>query len=468
MAYNKMAVAKAAFSASLLRPDPTSVPSPEINALHSAIDRALSRGSPAYIQACKELLFQHVTSSANRIGGLAKYLVILAGPLDEPPAAARSNPSPKRRKLHILYLLNDLLHHSKYHLAGTTTFSTVSGSLQPYMVDLLGYAAAYDRQKYPRHHRRLDDLLEIWSEHGYFSPDLIHQLREVAKDAALTGAAPPSSTDILAVELDATKNQSKEEAYIIPKTHGDRNGPWYDLPAGNFLHHFDIPLDKTMPVRPENIRAMGMYEGPAPPETVEVLKKLLREADEIYDTEVTTKDDEVLDINELGQRVVRDATTGDILNGRTYYGWCRPFCQEMIRNRHPDDTRGSQSWSTAGRHKRSRHESRFPPPHQPSHSPPPHPAHPYPAQPRTYHNAPPPEHYSGASGAWPPAPPPHMPTIQFPPPGMGSNPTAFPPQFTGHPAPGPVPPGQPLHPWGPLPPGQNRFPPHSGGQHGGS
>ncbi|KAJ5379486.1 hypothetical protein N7509_012605 [Penicillium cosmopolitanum] len=521
MASHQLAIAKASFSAGLLRPDPTSVPRDDIAAFHSALDRALSRCSSANIQTCKEWLLQYVASSANRLAGLAKYLVTLAGSFAEDPTGPLPKPSPKRRRLHILYLLNDLFHHSKYHLDTTAIFSTVSGSLQPHVVDLLGHAAAYDRQKYPRHHRRLDDLLDIWSEHGYFSPDLIHKLREVVKNSALTGAAPPSSTDVLAVEGDTTKKlPGKDTPFVMPLTHGDPSTPYYDLPAGNMIPHI-IP-NSTIPLRAESIKPLQFMAGPADETLVQALKGFLKDVDQIYGIEELVKDDGNTDVDEMGQRVVRDEITGDIIDGETYYGWSRAFCQQMKKR--PDDSRSrsrsrsgtrhdtkrrrysDSSMSDDSRRSRSRSRSRgdrrepncygsksrsqspysprgpspprFPPPHQPSH-PLPHPPaqhanhppqpshqnHPYNAQ-YGHYNAnfppPPPPSYPGA---WPPAPPPHMPGMPFPPPGPGinHNPPAFPPAFSGYPSHMPVPPEQP------LPPGQYHFPPpHSGGQHGGS
>ncbi|CAI7616202.1 unnamed protein product [Penicillium pancosmium] len=521
MASHQLAIAKASFSAGLLRPDPTSVPRDDIAAFHSALDRALSRCSSANIQTCKEWLLQYVASSANRLTGLAKYLVTLAGSFAEDPTGPRPKPSPKRRRLHILYVLNDLFHHSKYHLDTTAIFSTVSGSLQPHVVDLLGHAAAYDRQKYPQHHRRLDDLLDIWSEHGYFSPDLIHKLREVVKNSALTGAAPPSSTDVLAVEGDTTKKlPGKDTPFVMPSTHGDPSTPYYDLPAGNMIPHI-IP-NSTIPLRAESIKPLHFMAGPADETLVQALKGFLKDVDQIYGVEKLVKDDGDTDVDEMGQRVVRDEITGDILDGETYYGWSRAFCQQMKKR--PDDSRSRSRSRSGTRHdskrrrysdssmsddsRRSRSRSRaradrrepnrygsksrspspysprgpspprFPPPHQPSHPLPPHPPqhanhpphpshqnHPYNAQ-YGHFNAnfppPPPPSYPGA---WPPAPPPHMPGMPFPPPapGINHNHPAFPPAFSGYPPHMPVPPEQP------LPPGQYHFPPpHSGGQHGGS
>lgn len=50
MASHQLAIAKASFSAGLLRPDPTSVPRDDITAFHSTLDKALSHCSFANIQ----------------------------------------------------------------------------------------------------------------------------------------------------------------------------------------------------------------------------------------------------------------------------------------------------------------------------------------------------------------------------------------------------------------------------------
>ncbi|KAJ5524533.1 hypothetical protein N7494_011183 [Penicillium frequentans] len=460
MASHTLAIAKASFTAGLLRPDPTSVPKDEIATFHTLLDRALSHCSPANIQTCKAWLLHYVASSANRLAGLAKYLVVLAGSLDVPPGA-RPKPSPKRRRLHILYLLNDLFHHSKYHLDTTATFSTVSGSLQPHMVDLLGHTAAYDRQKNPRHYRRLEDLLEIWSEHGYFSPDLIHRLREVMKHSASTGAA-PLSNDLETDSADpAKKLPGKDAPFIMPSTHGDHSTPYYDLPAGNWLPHI-IP-NSTIPLHPESIKPLQFLAGPADEGLVSALKGFLKDVDQIYGKEDLVQDDENVDIDELGQRVTRDEITGDILDGETYYGWSREFCQQMkkkksdsssrnqdqalqgLKRRYSDSSMSDRSTRSdsqtrsrsrpghearqhgsrprsrsRSRRSRSRESSysprepsppRFPPPHQPSHAHPP-PNHSIPPAPSQSYGhqygfpAPPPPPPPPYSGGWPPAPPP--------------------------------------------------------------
>ncbi|KAJ5442914.1 hypothetical protein N7445_004665 [Penicillium cf. griseofulvum] len=174
---HSVVIPKAAFAACLLRPDPTSVPHNEISHFHACLERALSHCSPVNIQNCKAWLLRFVAFSSSRVGGLVNYLEALAASLHPQPTGSKV--SSKRQRLHILYLINDILHHCKYHLDTTSTFSIVSGSLQLHLVNLVGYAATCDRKKNPRHHRRLDDLLDIWSEHDYFHPELVHKLREV-------------------------------------------------------------------------------------------------------------------------------------------------------------------------------------------------------------------------------------------------------------------------------------------------
>ncbi|OKP01028.1 hypothetical protein PENSUB_7609 [Penicillium subrubescens] len=492
---------------------------------------------------CKAWLLQYVAYSANRVGGLAKYLVALAGSSDEPTVAGagpgaragtshRSKTSVKRRRLHILYLLNDLFHHSKYHLDATATFSTVSGSLQPYVVELLGHAAAYDRQKNPRHHRRLDDLLEIWSDHGYFGPELIEKLRETVKNSAAIGAggtAPASSTDVLIDETDTSKKlPGKEVPFVMPSTHGDPSTPYYDLPVGNWIPHI-IP-NSTIPLRSDSIKPLQFLAGPADQSLVKALKGFMQEVDQIYGTEELIKDDGSMDVDELGQRITRDEITGDILDGETYYGWSRAFCQQMkkrpdsrsrsrshsrsrgaVKRRYSDsslshdsqrsDSRShsrprtgkkearrydSRSRSRSRRRSRSRSSEgsytprepsppRFPPPHQHSHAPPPPP--PPPAPPGPYQQTRP---YNPQYPAAPPganfAPPP-------PPPFPGAWPSGPPPHILGMPFP-PLGPGMnhpafpqsfaghpppmpmPMPPGQQLPPGQYHFPPHPGAQQG--
>ncbi|OQE35414.1 hypothetical protein PENCOP_c013G03665 [Penicillium coprophilum] len=482
-------IAKAAFAACLLRPDPSSVPHDEISDFHTCLERSLSHCSPANIQ------------------GLVKYLEALAASLHPQPTG--SNVSSKRQRLRILYLLSDLLHHCKYHLGTTSTFSTVSGSLQLHLVNLVGYAAACDRQKNPRHHRRLDDLLDIWSKNEYFHPDLVNKLREVVA----MGGPPPSSD--AGNEFDLAKKPDKEAPWIMPSLHGDPSQPWHELPAGCMLPHI-IP-NCNIPIKPELMKPIKLLGGPADQESIDHLKAFLADVNKLFDPEAPLVDENT-DLDELGQTVIRDKKTGEIIGGRNYYGWSFDFCRRMDPDnedsgdrsrsgsrtyhkrrrysgsssrqsepesprphrqgfRHRDDARSRSRSPRLSRSRESSYTPRestshFPPPHQPQHSSAPinsFPSTHLPTGQYDHHTMGPNTGYPQAPapnyGSWPPPPPnPHMPTMPFPPHGPASSSSAFPPPYH-HP---PISQGQNQSQGYGVPPGQYHFPlPYSGGQQGG-
>ena len=348
-----------------------------------------------------------VVLSSNRVNLLGKYLTTLSASVDSSEesgggntktstAAASSSSSSsskshfhshstvgtsaKRKRLHILYLLNDLLHHTKFHLDNSTVaFSTLSGSLQPYLVELFGYAASYDREKNPKHHRRLDEILDIWGESGFYSQDYVKKLREVVKNSALAGPikasvdVEESNTNAAAAAAAGTTGRGarpdggRHVPFIMPSMHGDPSTPYYDLPAGNLVPHM-IP-NSTVPLRPDSIKPLQFLAGPADEKLVTALTTFLDDVDRIYgEDEVRKTEDGIVDIDELGEPVVRDEVTGEIVNGETYYGWSREFCQQM-KKRHRDWARShshsrspgsSRSWSGSRGPSRSRRYSDSP------------------------------------------------------------------------------------------------------------
>ncbi|CAI7678124.1 unnamed protein product [Penicillium discolor] len=501
-------ILKATFSACLLSPDPTSVPRNEISAFHTSLERALSHCSKANIQTCKAWLVRFVASSSSRVRALVNYLDALAA--SSPPSQPTgSKISAKRQRLHILYLINDLLHHCKYHMDTPATFCAVTESLQLRIVQLVSHAANCDRQKNPRHHRRLDDLLDLWSEHEYFHPELVTKLRQVVTLGI------PMDFNNATNELNSTKKSGKNAPFIMPSRHGDPSTTWQDVRAGNIYPHL-LP-DSTSPIRAGTMKPIQLLAGPADAKLVEGLKAFFDDVDKKFDPGVPG-DDKHTDADQLGQEVTRGENTGDILDGEHYSGWSLEFCQPADtdiesfhdrsrsssvsrtnnkRRRYSDSSSQSESRSPSEsrsyrpgfrhrndvrarnrspRRSRSRessytpHESstsHFPPPHQPQH-----PAAPYNSFPTTHTSngqyAHPPMGPSNGYpqvpapnyGSWPP-PPPHMPAMPFPASGPGSS-SAFPPPYHHHPS---LSQGQ-RQGYG-MPQGQHHFPPpYSGGQGG--
>lgn len=445
-------------------------------------------------------MLRFVAFSASRVGGLASYLEALASSEQSQSPGAKA--SPKRRRLHILYLLNDLLHHCKYHLGNATTFATVSGSLQSHIVNLVGHAATCDRQKNPRHHGRLDALLDLWSEQGYFHPELITKLREVVTTSATTGVAPSSNS--VANEPTQTKKPGKDVPFVMPSTHGDSSTPWCDIASGNLFPHI-IP-NSNLPLQPSDTKPIHLLAGPADGKSVDVLKGFCIQVDNAVDLG-DPKNEWRKDADGLGRSVT----------GERYHAWTLGFSQqaktsedtssESLSNhgsrtpkrRRYSDSSISQSESESPRRSMSRSNipnvhrrrdsrsrspvsressytprepfnSHFPPPHQPQHAPIPFPrAHNQSGQypnPHMAHNAgyahQPGSHYGNWSAQ-------QMPNMPFPPPGPGFPPSAFPPPYHHQPSSTHMPRGQGQGQGQAMPPGQPRFPPpYSGGQQGGA
>ncbi|EER27672.1 hypothetical protein CPC735_030080 [Coccidioides posadasii C735 delta SOWgp] len=364
MTSHQVAIAKASFSAGLLRPDPTSVPRDEITEFHNALDTALSRCSPANIQACKAWILKNITESANRVGVLGKYLTALATFFPstrdlqtQPSSNEAQKASPKRKRLHILYLLNDLLHHTKYHSGHTSPFATLTGSLQPYLVDLFALAAAFDRQRNPNHFRRLAELLDIWEYDGYYSKDYINKLRETVANPEFQDAQGLESTAQGMRAQAGKKIHPKDVPYVMPATHGDPMASYHELPAGNLLPHI-IP-NSSIPIKTQSVKALQFVAGPADESLIRAVKSLLKDVDQIYGTSNVDVDDTAeIDIDELGQITAYDEVTGESLDGDAYYGWSRSFCQKMKQKRGAKDESRSPSRSRSRSYsppKRRRH-----------------------------------------------------------------------------------------------------------------
>ncbi|OKL64260.1 hypothetical protein UA08_00390 [Talaromyces atroroseus] len=341
MATHQLAIAKASFSAALLRPDPASLGRDDISSFHALLDSALSHCSRTNVQTCKEWLLRHVVASSNRAAGLGKYLSALSASFDtasakEQPASlkpAGPGTSGKRRRLHILYLLNDILHHTKYHTnEGVSAFVNFSSALQPHAIELVGFAASFDRKKNPKHHRRLDQLLDAWYDHGYYSAEYLNKLRELVRNAESVDMIKASVGLSEGAGQAQTQVSRREAPYIMPASHGDPSTPYYDLPAGNFVPHI-IP-DSTTPIRPDTVKPLQFLAGPADQKLVGIMKEFFQDVDQIYrSNESEVSDNAHAEIDELGQAVVRDEKSGEIIDGDTYYGWSRDFCLQMKRRK---------------------------------------------------------------------------------------------------------------------------------------
>ncbi|GAW16854.1 hypothetical protein ANO14919_062970 [Xylariales sp. No.14919] len=324
----QLAIAKVSFSAVLLRADPTSCPRTEIDEFLSRLDATTSRCSPSNVQKCKQWIFANLAHSSARVAAMAKYLVALATSYSADLATTRKarEPSSKRKRLHLLYILNDALYQA--HLRDQNTgFAT---NLELTLPSLVQSAAGFPNS--PKHTKKLLDLLDLWQQHQYYSSDVISKLRQIVQDGPHSQDSLTNPPDGSANDLTKTNTRlSKDAPFIMPTIHGDASSPWYDLPAANWLPVMEP--NSTRPMNPEMIRPLRFASGPADKQLIKAVQDLLADVDRIYSKECVGNNIPTEDIDQMGQRVVLDEITGEIVGGETYYGWSRSFCQKMKQRR---------------------------------------------------------------------------------------------------------------------------------------
>ncbi|KAI1864188.1 hypothetical protein JX265_008559 [Neoarthrinium moseri] len=455
MASPQLAIAKVSFSAVLLRPDPVSCPRTEIDAFLAQLDATLLRCSPANVQKCKQWILSHVVQSAARVSALGKYLTALSASFNVEVAASRQarEPSSKRKRLHVLYVLNDVL----YHTCVRQRTDTLSSQLEPSLPALVRHAAVF--ANCPKHSKKVSDLVRLWGEKNYFSTSFISKLQDIVLEAP--SSDPTGANELPSNGASAGPRSSRDAPFIMPSMHGDATVPWYDLPAGNWLPL--IEPNSTRPMNPSMIKPLQFMAGPAEKTLVKAVQHLLEDVDRIYAKDHGLGDDPTEDIDELGQRIIVDEITGDVMAGETYYGWSRNFCKKMKQRRNKangsEDDRGrslsrsrsrslSRSSSRPAFKRRRMSGSQSPPPPALKGDPLsngsgqqfnlPNPNLPFPPLPQNvpvpFGSAPPrPPNWQGL---WPPPPPP-------PPPMAGGPPNWLPPSLPGGWGASPVPPPPP-------------------------
>ncbi|KAI8658832.1 CID domain-containing protein [Fusarium keratoplasticum] len=303
MATPELVIAKATLSATLFRADPTSLSRPVVDAFFPLLTNALSQCSRPNVQKCKVWIVDNVAPSPARIAALAKYLGILSKSLQDDA----SRPSLKRKRLHLLYVLNDVFYHV-IKRKGDGKFATLWDGVLP---GLVASAAAFDNC--PKHKAKLENLIRLWEEKKYFGADIVSKL----KDALASGvASQPTETPQIS---NAPIKLAKDAPYTLPSLHGDPSTPWYDLPATTWLPH--LTPNSTKPMIPDLIRPIQLAPGPADKVLVDAVQGLLGEVERMFSREQKLNDEPGVDLNELGERVLLDEITGEIIGGETYYGW---------------------------------------------------------------------------------------------------------------------------------------------------
>ena len=236
--------------------------------------------------------------------------------------------SAPRKKLHILYLLNDLLHHTKCHIKAPSTHSILSENLQPHLLDLFGHASTAGSSTYGRYVKKVNDLLDLWEHKNYYQPAYIGKLREIVQSAAQSGySAVAQDAPRHENAAEGANGQQKMAPYIMPAAHGDGMVPFYDLPPANMMPHI-IP-NRTKPINPQLLKPLQFVAGPADETLADAVREFLRGVDSLYGATDGQIEDSIVEIDALGQPTIRDEVSGGIMGGESYYGWSKAFCEKM-------------------------------------------------------------------------------------------------------------------------------------------
>lgn len=291
------------------------------------------------IQTCKQWILRYISVSAARTAATGRYLVALAN--SYPPAPAKLDSvdtkatSTRRRRLHLLYIVNDVLYHAKYRDSrDESTAHCFTANIEPSLLPLVAAAASFPRA--PKQIAKIRSLLELWANKSYFAEALLSQLRAAVDKAveSADGSHAPSKIEAEAATPQTGPGTSKAP-FVMPAWHGDPATPWYDLPAANWLAVLEP--NSTRPMNPNALKPLKMAPGPAPPELVASVQSLLVDVDRMFgEGDPSAVDDTVdTDIDALGEHVEIDAFNGDILSGDSYYGWSRAFCKKMKERAQP-------------------------------------------------------------------------------------------------------------------------------------
>lgn len=303
------------------------------------------------LQKCKQWLLQHLVRSPARTAALGRYLVAFSSfQTDGAKGCGAQKPSARRRRLHILYVLNDVLFHVKHRTQSTEFFANI----EPQLPALFKSAAAFANA--PKHEKKLQDLIQLWQQKGYFPDSLLDQLRTAVAEGPSSTESGLNGGDVAQKATAAPSTTARDTPYVLPSMHGDPSTPWYDLPAANWLPV--IEPNNTRPMNPSMIRPLQLAGGPADKSLIQAVKKLLRDVDKIYGKDARPEGDSsnALDFSQMGEVIERDEM-GEIASGETYYGWSRAFCEKMKQRKQRGDATGIDD-DRRGRGRSSRSSSR--------------------------------------------------------------------------------------------------------------
>lgn len=271
--------------------------------------------------------------------------------------------SPRKKRLHLLYLINDLLHHTKYHSQNPSTFSILAENIWTHVVELLRIASTYELSRSKSQSRKIENLVNIWTVHGYYDDSSIQKLRDTIAKSTNGDVldADESSKTVNGTPGPTLDDEKSDVRCFMPATHGDSSTPYYDLPVGNMMPH--IFPNSTTPINPQVLKPLQFGKASAREDLLMAVKIFMKDIS--MNVGSAKHDNMCIDINDLGQPTFRDGATGDLIDADGYYGWSREFCEKMrLRQNVRRYAKGSRmnkgaerSWSPRKRPRYNRSES---------------------------------------------------------------------------------------------------------------
>jgi hypothetical protein len=270
---------------------------------------------------------RHVAPSKLRIASLGDYLVsvsksIVVERLEVPTLAMKPA---ARKRLSPLMILNDVLHHDKHHQrrAASGIFGKESMSFIPELIEL---AAAYMPQKESEAEKKLRAMLNLWALNHYVGTDDIKSLQDRTDEALFIaqGGAPV-----------------RKRNYLLPEYHGDRNAPWYDLPASYMLDQ--MIKHPNRPIDGRGIKVAKFDKKPVSPLKRKLLDEFFENIDLKHVPTGENPDGETkkhkLWRDPMGQIVKQNKETGETVTVYNGYGWSMKFCRDMQKDGVPEKIR---------------------------------------------------------------------------------------------------------------------------------
>lgn len=299
-----------------------------------------------FVQACKVFIIRNITPSTVRTAALTKYLLHLskqcsprkpgslvesARPKDEDEGLGRVTdgrlmqpPDAAFRRLHLLYLLHDVLcflfiklkdpPHAKSKLRCEDSAMETLKTHAVLLAQLAACSESKSRHGRPSSLDGVHRILKMWEKLSIFDPEECSRFETKCEEASNTpwnSLQQKLEADEAQAVLDEQRRREDARKWMLPMQHQlphDSTAAWYELPAANALllkRTQGYPLRAgDLPIGGYRLRNGGrLADESLKADVAELHKEALRCFDKY------TNADEVQDIDAMGNIIWKDRPT---------------------------------------------------------------------------------------------------------------------------------------------------------------